>query len=185
MILAMEMVAEHTVARTGTDVRSLWWPESCSQGSQQSLPPDDFRQQNAVTESLWCQTMVFAQGLMDIPEPRKVWEWEKTMGGFLLGEHYSWVMDRGTRGSGLELRTPGKSPAQVWVIRARQKHEQGLGVWSSTAGGSRQEGPVHSDLRLCIFLPRSLHIPELFLFLFLWGACGFIPATHSITPAKH
>lgn len=34
MILAMKMVVDCTVARTGAGVRSLWWPESSSQVNQ-------------------------------------------------------------------------------------------------------------------------------------------------------
>ena len=37
MILAMKMVVDCTVARTGAGVRSLWWPESSSQVNQLSF----------------------------------------------------------------------------------------------------------------------------------------------------
>lgn len=58
----------------------------------------------------------------------------------------------------------------------------GGALWS----GLQQECPaVHSDICPPPYPSQFLPIPELFLFLFFWGACRVIPATLSITLARH
>lgn len=93
------------------------------------------------------------------------------------------------RGSGQELRIPGKNLLPMSSLRLGNKDqtETLARTWCliKHCRQDPEERPDHIHLHLCLFPPHSLYIPELFLFLFFWGACRVIPATHSITPAKH